>query len=79
MLDLAAKTQVFEVRERFGNGHAACLAVVPAVAEELFSYPVSVLRFFVEQGQNLLFALVMMLGDLGGTLCQAGEWLSMSR
>lgn len=76
---LADVSHIFQVRERFGNGHAPRLAVVPAMPEELLGDAIGVLWVRIEQGQYLRLALLVVLDDLPHALGKIGERLAMPR
>ena len=64
LFDLADISQIFQVGERFGNGHATRLAVVPAMPEELLGDAIGVLWVGIKHGQYLRLAFLVVLDDL---------------
>ncbi len=78
LLNPAVKTEMFKVRQGFGNCHAARFTVIKTVSKELLGKLIGVLGPPIEQLYYLYFALLVMFNDFRGTPRQVDEWLSMS-
>src|SRR5579863_3657949 len=77
LLNLSLDAQVFQVRERFSDGHPSGLVVFQSLAKELLGELIGMLGSGIQQSQYLHFALLVMDDDLVDSPFQIVEGLAM--